>query len=79
MVFWQASGTHETYFSGRPHTVGPLSEPFAGPGEWIDGKTSGSRGMGFNRGLERDDGALEASDSFRETEDDVRATEYCRW
>ena len=34
---------------------------------------------GVSRGLERDDGGLEASVSFKETEDDVRAVGYGLW
>ena len=77
--------TYETYFNGRPHTVGPLSDPAPFPvalkGDLIDGSVVVSRGkrVGDSRGLERDTG--EAGASSREMVDavEVRTVGYCLW
>ena len=79
--------TYDTYFSGRPQTVGPLppSElpPGVDMGELMVGSSvvSGVR-RGASRGLEREDGDLEpGASSSRETEEAalVRTVGYGLW
>ncbi len=79
--------TYDTYFNGRPQTVGPLpfSEfaPVAVTGELMVGSSvaNGVR-IGASRGLEREDGGLEpGASSSRETEEAalVRTVGYGLW